>query len=128
MNLKTCYLVSLAVFYLSIPLFFNIDRVGFLIHGYDNWLVFGDHNISNDSKLSHEYYEAWDASRHVIIIGARAISFIWFVTLIFSIFVLKKAVSVPFRLELITLIVSGILVALFVLPSLIFKGWPPRPF
>lgn len=127
MNLKTFYLISVVVFYLSIPLFFYVDRIGFLIHGYDNWLVFGDHSFSHDPNLSLKYYEAWDTSRNAIIFSARAISFIWFVTLLFSVFMLKKGISIAFNLELITVIASGMLVTFFVLPSLIFKGWPPRP-
>jgi len=128
-NLKMLYVVGLVVFYTSIPIAFNIEKVIFLVSGYDKRLVFDTRDTYDDQKMIEKYYDAYKKASPAIVFCSRFILLIWIAMLIFSIVVIKKGITIPFKLDIITAIISLLLVVIIVVPILIFgKGWPPRPF
>jgi len=60
---------------------------------------------------------------------ARVMGAVWVVTFLASVVVLKRRVALPFRLGIVTLVLSALLLSVTLLPILLFgRGWPPRPF
>lgn len=129
MNLKSYYLVSLLLFYLSVPLYFNVEKIIFLARGYDRALVFEKKDTYSDEKMIEKYYAAYRREAFLIVFCARLVLVIWAATLVFSIVVIRKGVAIPFKLDIVTAVVSSILLMVTAVPFLIFgKSWPPRPF
>lgn len=130
MTLKGAYLIIIIVFYLSIIIGFNKEKIALLVHGYDIELAFKKYDVINDHEMISKYYYAYEESAKTITLITRAAIAIWIVTLLFSSYVVyTKTVTLPIKLEVITLFISLTIVALFVLlPALLFgKGPPPSP-
>ncbi len=129
MNIRNFYIVAIVFFYISIPVAFSIDKVIFFVKGHDKELIFEKKNTYNDPNKVKQYYDAYKKASGLIVLSSRLILLLWIAILIFSFVMIKKGVSVPFKLEIITSSVSSILVLITVVPILIFgKGWPPRFF
>jgi len=132
MAIKILYLVIAVLFYVSVVVGLNSEKVALLAHGYDLGLVFQRYDKVNDREMIEKYYDAYEASKRTMTLILRTSMLIWALTALFSIYIVSRHTFVlPFRLEVITLVVSSIVVVVFiVLPFLIFGnkgGVPPSP-
>lgn len=104
MSLKMLYIAVMALFYATLPLAYeaNFEKLANLLRPDD---------------------------REFVTLCARLMVAVWVLTFVLSIVVLKRRVAIPFRLAIVTLIASALLLSVTVLPILLFgRGWPPRPF
>lgn len=127
-NIKVAYIVLVVLFYVSIPIMPNLTEIIFWARGYDRELVFASKDAQQDEERNARYYDAYKKEAPLIVFVARSIIAIWILTLIFSVIVFRKGIPFPFRLEIITGVISFLLILVVVLPIIIFgRGWPPRP-
>lgn len=127
-NIKAAYVVLVVLFYVSIPVMPNLTEIIFWARGYDRELVFENKDAQHDEERNARYYAAYKKEAPLIVFVARSIVAIWILTLVFSVTVFRKGISFPFRLEIITGVISFLLILAVVLPIIIFgRGWPPRP-
>jgi hypothetical protein len=123
------YVIVLVVFYLSIPAAFAVEKLIFLARGYDRALVFEKQDTYAGGEMIEKYYDAFRKESRLIAFCSWVILALWTAMLISSIIVIRMGVAIPFKLDIITVAVSSLLLLLTVGPILIFgKGWPPRPF
>jgi hypothetical protein len=127
--MKRAYIIVVVIFYASVVAGINSSKIALLIRGYGTELAFERYD-SNDREMINKHYYAYADSVRTITLLTRTAMVIWVVALLFSIYVASnKLVALPYRLEIVTLIASSIVVVLFILlPFLLFgNGPPPSP-
>jgi hypothetical protein len=107
----------------------SVDKITFLARGYDKELVFEKKDTYANREMAEKYYAAFKKESRSIMFWSRLIALAWVAMLVFSIVVIVKRVSIPFRLQFIATAVCVILLAVTVLPVLIYgRSWPGRSF
>lgn len=104
MSVKSLYIAVAVLFYATLPLLYegNFEKLAVLLRP--------------------------DAPGFATFV-ARLMGVVWVVTFLLSLVVLKRRVAIPWRLNLVTMVASTLVLLVTVLPILIFgRGWPPRPF
>jgi hypothetical protein len=128
-GLKALYLVAAAVFYISVPVAPIIDRVVFMVRGYDTGIVFMRRDGSADGETIARFYDARRSEARIIATSAWCIVAFWGIVFFWSLYMMRKGVVLPLRLEMVTAVLSALILVITLGPMVVFgRGWPPRAF
>jgi len=107
MTFRRAYFALAIVFYASIPAVFFAEEIGFLVCGHS---LYDDDALQGSPVLQGMYYDAYNDSAGVIMALARTGMLVWVAALAASLYAATRPGQLPFRLGLVTGIVSGFLV------------------
>lgn len=123
MRVRVAYWVLVGLFYISIPLAFNADKIALLSRGYGTALAFEGFNPETDRLTADRYYGAYlDAFpvMHEIAVVTLAIWLVAFAVSASAVTarIRRGTIVVPLKLDIITLCVSlGLVVAVLLLAA-----------
>ena len=117
--MKTAYKITLGTFYISLLFVFYREPVAMLLNGYDLKIAFHNYDSTYNTVVKG-YYSAFKESAYLMTIIVRTSLAIWVLTFIFSIYAIKnKHISLPYKIEKISLTISTIIVFLSIIVSII---------
>ncbi len=129
MKIRTAYLGIIFAFYLSIPVFWNGAKIAILLKGYSPHIALKEFDVSNGEMIGL-YYDAYRDSFPIVRYIAWICAAIWIITFISSASVVwrrffGRQIIAPYKLDIITTVISLCVIGLAILAGLIFgNGWP----